>query len=106
MIALAAPKSDAWTLGSERCGMVGLGIGSAAGTTQGWTRASLARYTYGAEWRVVGAGDGSAVAGATEQVSPVPDVPSPVPTVGARGQAGEDPAPTGEGVTRPRAVAG
>ncbi len=33
MIALVAPKSDAWTLGNKRCGMVRLGADSATGTT-------------------------------------------------------------------------
>ncbi len=92
MVALVAPKSDAWTLGSERCGVVRVGADSTTGPTC-------------VEWRVVGAGYRSAVARASEQVSPVPDVPSPVPTVGARRQAGEDPAPAGYRVTDPRAVA-
>jgi transposase len=105
MVALVAPKSDAGTLGSERCGVVRLGAESAADTTQGWAWASLARHTCRVEWRVVGVGDRSTVARAAQQISPVPDVPSPVPTVGARRQTREDPAPTGDRVTSPRAVA-
>ena len=105
MVALVAPKSDAWTLGSERWGVVRFGADSAAGTTQGWARASLARYPCGFEWRLMGTGDRSPVARAAPQISPVPDMPSPVPTVGTRRQVGEDPAPTGYRVTSPRAVA-
>src|SRR3984893_6938986 len=105
MVALVAPKSDAWTLGSKRRGVVRLGADSAAGTTQGWARASMAKYPCRVGWRVVGAGDGSTVARAAKQICPVPDLPSPVPTVGARRQAGEDPTPTGDRVTSPRAVA-
>ena len=105
MVALVAPKSDAWTLGSKRCGVVRLGADSATGTTQGWARPSLARYTCGVEWRVVDTGHRSAVARAAQQISPVPDLPSPVPTVGSRRQAGEDPAPPGDRVTCARAVA-
>src|SRR4029077_1491315 len=105
MVALVTPTSDASTLGSEGCGVVRVGADSATRTTQGWARASLARYPCRVEWRVVGAGDGSTMARAAHQISSVPDVPSPVPTVGARGQAGEDPAPPRYRVTSPRAVA-
>lgn len=105
MVALVAPKSDAWTLGSERCGVVRLGADFAAVTTQGRARASVARYTCRVEWRAVGTGDRSPVARAAQQVSPVPDLPSPVPTMGARRQAGEDPAPLGYRITSPWAVA-
>jgi hypothetical protein len=104
MVALAAPKSYARTLGSERCGVVCLGTDSAASKTQGQARASLARYAGRVEWRVVGTGNGSAVARATPQVPPVPDLPSPLPTVGARRQTGKDPAPTGQRITSAWAV--
>lgn len=77
MVALVAPKSDARTLGGERCGVVRLGADSAAVTAQGRAGASLARYTGNVEWRVVDIGDRSAVARAAPQVSSVPDVPSP-----------------------------
>jgi len=65
----------------------------------------MARYSRRVEWRVVGAGDRSPVARAAPQISSVPDMPSPVPTVGARRQTGEDPAPLGYRVTSPWAVA-
>jgi transposase len=105
MVALVAPKSDARTLGSERCRVVCLGADSTAGATQGWTRASLERHPCRIEWRSVGAGDRSAVARAPQQISSVPDVPSSVPTVGAQWQIREDPARAGERVTSPRPVA-
>ena len=105
MVALVASKFDAWTLGSERCGVVRLGADFAAVTTQGRARASVARNTCRVEWRAMGTGDRSPVARAAQQVSPVPNLPSPVPTVGARRQAGEDPAPLGYRITSPWAVA-
>ncbi len=40
-----------------------------------------------------------------EQISPLPDLPSPLPTVGTRRQTGENPATAGDRVTSPRAVA-
>ena len=45
------------------------------------------------------------MAGAAQQISSIPDMPSPVPTVGAGRETGEDPAPTGYRVTSPRAGA-
>src|SRR6202047_5571574 len=53
----------------------------------------------------MGVGDRSPVAGAAQQISSIPDMPSPVPTVGAGRETGEDPAPTGYRVTSPRAGA-
>jgi hypothetical protein len=105
MVALVAPNSDGWTLGSKRCGVVRLRNDSAARTTQGWARPSLARNPCGAEWRVVGARHRSAVARATPRISSVPNLPSPVPTVGTRRQTKEDSAHSGDRVTSARAVA-
>ena len=62
MVALVAPKFDARTLGSERCGVVRRGARAAAVTTQRRARASVAEYTdrmngvlwvlgTGAQWR-------------------------------------------------------
>ena len=45
------------------------------------------------------------MAGVAEQVSAVPDLPSPVPAVGARRQTGKDPAAAGWRVTSPWPVA-
>lgn len=105
MVALAAPRHDARTLGSQRQTVVGFGAYAAADTTPGRTWASLARDPCGLKWRAVGAGNRSPVAGVTGQVSSIPDLPSSLPAMGAGRQVGKDLAPPSSRVTSPRAVA-
>ena len=91
---------DAWTLGGERSAVESFGADSAAAAAARLEGETVGGYPSGAEWGVMDLGDGSAVAGVAEQVSSLPDLPSPVPAVGAFGSVGEGLAEAGRTVER------
>jgi len=74
-------------------------------TTLRWPGASVAGYASGAQRNPVGLGHRGAVARTAQEISAVPDLPSPFPAVGAGGQTGAHLACTGGGVAGPREVA-
>ena len=78
--------------------MESFGADSAAAAAARWEGETVGGYPSGAEWGVMDLGDGSAVAGVAEQVSSLPDLPSPVPAVGAFGSVGEGLAEAGRTV--------
>ncbi len=78
--------------------MESFGADSAAAAAARWEGETAGGYPSSAEWGVMDLGDGGAVAGVAEQVSSLPDLPSPVPAVGAFGSVGEGLAEAGETV--------
>src|ERR1019366_1818547 len=71
------------------------GTGAAAATSGRQARPSVARHACRAARRVVGVGHRGAVARTSREVSPVPDLPSEVPAVGAERETGRGAAAVG-----------
>jgi len=69
MARAASSILQAKTLGDQRCEVGAVGTVAGSETADRWPRAGLARYAAGAERRAVGAGHGSTLARAAEQVS-------------------------------------
>ena len=64
-----------------------------------WAGAALAGQPRGVEWDLVDSPLRGAVAGLTGAISPIPDVPSPLPAVGAGGRPAERLGSAGRGFT-------
>jgi Transposase DDE domain len=62
----------------------------------------MARHSVCAEWRVVDTRHGRSVAGATESVSALSDVPPPIPKLGQGRRAGTNSSSASRGTSRPR----
>ena len=89
-------------MGTQRCPVATHRADLATETTDRRSRSPLARHTGGTQWNPVGLGYGGAVARTTPEISAVPDLPSPLPAMGARGQSGAHLAGPGRGVASPR----
>ena len=89
-------------MGTQRCPMEShrTDLKTAAACRRSWS--ALAGYASGAQRNSVGVGHRSAVARTAQQVSAVPDLPSPFPALGADRQAGAHLARAGRGVTSTR----
>ena len=92
-------------MGTQRCPVETHRTNLATETTERRSRSPLARHASGTQRNSVGLGHRGAVARAAQQVSAVPDLPSPLPAVGAGRQTGRHLARTGRGVARPRKIA-
>ena len=92
-------------MGTQRCPVETHRTNLATETKERRSRSPLARHAGGTQRNSVGLGYGGAVARAAPEVSAVPDLPSPLPAMGARGQAGTHLARPGRGVARPRKIA-
>jgi transposase len=66
-----------------------------------WPGSALAGHTSGTQWDFMGLGHRGAVARTAQEISAVPDLPSPFPAVGAGGQAGAHLACPSRGVAGP-----
>jgi transposase len=89
-------------MGSQRCPMATDRTDFAAEATLRWPWPSLAGPARGAQRSAVGSGNGGAMAGTAQQISSVPDLPSSLPAVGARRQAGADLARSSRGAAGSR----
>src|SRR5215469_12640291 len=89
-------------MGSQRCPMGTHRTDFAPQAPRRWSRSSLAGYAWGTQWNPVGLRYRGAVARAATEISPVPDLPSPLPAVGARRQTGKNIARASRGVTGSR----
>jgi hypothetical protein len=74
------------TMGTQRCPLGNDRADFATQTPRRWPRSSVAGHASSAERDSVGVGHRSAVARTAQQAPAVPDLPSPFPAVGARGQ--------------------
>ncbi len=84
-----------WSVGIDRTAL-------AAQASHGRSRSSVAGHASSAQRNLVGVGFWGTVARAAQQISAVPNVPSPLPAVGAGRRAGRHLARLGGGVARPR----
>ena len=92
---MSGNQTHAWTLGSQRRAVGFAGTDSAFEAAARWERATAKGPARGVERGLVDFRHRSAVAGDAGEVSSVPDLPSPLSTVGAVGGAGEGIAETG-----------
>ena len=92
-------------MGSQRCPVETHRTNLATETTDRRSRSPLARHAGSTQRNPVGLGYGGAVARTAPEISALPDLPSPLPAVGARRQAGTHLARIGRGVARPRKTA-
>ena len=92
-------------MGTQRCPVATDRADLATEATLRWPRPTLAGHASCAQRNPVGLGHRGAVARAAQEVSTVPDLPPPLPAVGARGQTGAHLACLGGGVAGPRKIA-
>lgn len=85
-------------MGTQRCPVAVNRTNLATAATFRWSRSTLAGHANCAQGNPAGLGYWGAMAGTAQPVSAVPDLPSPFPAVGARGQAGTHLACPGGGV--------
>src|SRR6516225_5561952 len=97
-----AEGGHARTMGTQRCPVETDRTNLATAAALRRSRPSVAGHACSAERDSVGVGHGSAVARAAQQISSVPNLPSPLSTMGGDGQAGAHPARVGRGVTGAR----
>ena len=92
-------------MGTQRCPMAAHRTNLATQTTLRWPGSPLAGHTGGTQRDLMGLGHRGAVARTAQEISAVPDLPSPFPAVGAGGQTGAHLACPGGGVAGPREIA-
>src|SRR5712692_7401734 len=92
-------------MGTQRCPVGTDRTDLATPTADRRSRSSVARHASGTQRNSVGLGHGGAMARIAQEISAVPDLPSPLPAVGAGRQAGRHLARAGRGVARPRKTA-
>jgi transposase len=87
-------------MGTQRCPVATHRTDFATETTGRWSRPSVARHASRAQRNLVGVGHRGTVARTAQPISAVPDLPSPLPAVGAGRQTGRHLARTGGGIAR------
>ena len=87
-------------MGTQRCPVGTDRTAVAAQAAHGRSRSSVARHASRAQRNLVGVGHGGTVARIAQPVSAVPDLPSPLPAVGAGRQIGRHLARAGRGIAR------
>jgi transposase len=97
-----AEGGHARTMGTERCPVGTDRTDLATETTLRRSRPALAGHASCAQRSIVDLGYGGAMARAAQEISFVPNLPSPLSAMGAAGQAGTGLARAGRGVARPR----
>ena len=88
-------------MGNQRCPVETDRTALAAQAACGRSRSSVAGHASRAQRNLVGVGHWGTVARIAQQISAVPDLPSPFPEVGAGRQTGRHLARTGGGIARP-----
>ena len=91
-------------MGTQRCPVACDRTDLATETTIRWSGSAVAGPTSRAQWNLVGVGHRGPVARTAQEISAVPDLPSPFPAMGTGGQARKYLARTGQGVARPRKI--
>ena len=96
-----AEGGHARTMGTQRCPVGTDRTALAAQAPHGRSRSSVAGHVSRAQRNPVGVGYWGTVARIAQQISAVPDLPSPLPAVGAGRQTGRHLARSGGGIARP-----